>query len=86
MTYSFDWDGTLGVLVAILGVFFYWDGVLNVFCICQGVTSCVHERGRNQISPFWTQVMFSLFRGPKYNDRQFYSTPPNISSGGIFMG
>ena len=36
--------------------------------ICQGVTSCVHERGRNQISPFWTQVMFSVFRGPKYDD------------------
>ena len=30
--YSFEWDGTLGVLE-----YFYWDGVLDVFCIWDGV-------------------------------------------------
>ena len=28
----------------------------------------VHEVGRNQITPLWIQVMFSVFRGPKYDD------------------
>ena len=36
--------------------------------ICHDDATCVHERGRNQISPFRTQVMFSVFRGPKYDD------------------
>ena len=27
-----------------------------------------NEVGRNQITPFWIQVMFSVFRGPKYDD------------------
>ena len=32
------------------------------------VAKCVHDIGRNQINPFWFQVMFSVFRGPKYDD------------------
>ena len=40
----------------------------DVQCMCQTDAKCVHERGRNQITPFWIQVMFSVFRGPKYDD------------------
>ena len=25
-------------------------------------------KSKNQITPFWIQVMFSVFRGPKYDD------------------
>ena len=40
----------------------------KAMCICCNVAKCAHEIGRNQITPFWIQVMFSVFRGPKYGD------------------
>ena len=33
----------------------------HVYCICCNVVKCVHVL-------FWFQVMFSVFRGPKYDD------------------
>ena len=30
--------------------------------------TCVHGRFRNPFTPFWIQVMFSVFRGHKYDD------------------
>ena len=41
---------------------------LGLLAICHDDANCLHEMGRNQISPFWIQVMFSVFRGPKYDD------------------
>ena len=38
------------------------------FSICRTDAKCIHERGRNQMTQFVIQVMFSVFRGPKYDD------------------
>ena len=39
--YSFDWDGTLGVLVAILGVFFI--GMAYLMSFVYGMVYLLHE-------------------------------------------
>ena len=49
-----------GDYMSVEYVCWYW--------ICWNVAKCVHEGGRNQTTPFWIQVMFSVFRGHKYDD------------------
>ena len=51
-------------------VAFYLAGEITqvIDSIRWNVAKCVHEVGQNQITPFWIQVMFSVFRGPKYDD------------------
>ena len=41
--YSFDWDGTLGVLVAILGVFFI--GMAYLMSFVYGMVYLLHKMG-----------------------------------------
>ena len=71
------WSSHTTGLLEIQKYTFLWDALYN---ICWNVAKCVHEVGRNQITIFWIQVMFSVFRRPKYDDIRRNHTKKSINA------